>query len=46
MKTVSLMMAASMTLGSAWAQDRFVAAPYTGTLEVNTGYSAGADIRL
>ncbi|MFZ4818492.1 MAG: hypothetical protein ACOYLU_07570, partial [Limisphaerales bacterium] len=46
MKTVSMMVAASVAVGSAWAQDRFAAAPYTGNLEVNTGYSAGSDIRL
>lgn len=46
MKTVSMMVAASVAVGSAWAQDRFAAPPYTGNLEVNTGYSAGSDIRL
>ena len=37
---------ALMAAGGLWAQDRFVAAPYSGNLEVNAGYSAGADIRL
>ncbi len=38
--------AALIAVGSVWSQDRIVTPSYTGALEVNTGYSGGAKIRL